>query len=119
VHTTVKTKKNRREKEEDSFTSSSEEDEKPKKHRMRKVVEYQVTQVISKASGLNLVSLPVKETRRGQTNFLLDSGATLTLIKIGKLKGDTQVRKEKMTLTGVTGHKIHTLGKIRATVIVR
>jgi len=51
-------------------------------------------------------------------NFLLDTGATLTLIKVGHLKGDTLIHEKQLALTGVTGHKLYTLGKIRATVIL-
>ncbi|XP_071571270.1 uncharacterized protein [Temnothorax nylanderi] len=49
-------------------------------------------------------------------DFLVDSGATLTLIKVGNLKGKTMVREKRLALTGVTGHQIHALGKIKATV---
>jgi len=51
-------------------------------------------------------------------SFLLDTGATLTLIKVGHLKGNTLIREKQLALTGVTGHKIYTLGKIKATIIV-
>jgi len=50
---------------------------------------------------------------------LLDTGATLIFIKIGNLKGDKKIRDEQIALTGVTGHKIYTLGKIRATIPLR
>jgi len=62
------------------------------------------------------VTLPIKETKRGETRFLLDTGATLTLVKIDNLKGETKMRDERITLTRVTGHTIYTLGKIRATI---
>ncbi|KAL6268001.1 hypothetical protein P5V15_001079 [Pogonomyrmex californicus] len=48
-------------------------------------------------------------------SFLLDTDATLTLIKVENLKGDTLMRKNRLALTRVTGHKIHTLG-ISATI---
>ncbi|KAL6263058.1 hypothetical protein P5V15_005855 [Pogonomyrmex californicus] len=51
-------------------------------------------------------------------NFLLDTGATLTLVKVRNLKGNTPVREKQIALTGVTGHKIHTLRRIRATIIL-
>jgi len=51
-------------------------------------------------------------------SFLLDTGATLTLIKVGYLKGNTLIREKQLVLTGVNGHKIYTLGKIKATVIL-
>jgi len=49
----------------------------------------------------------------------LDTEATLTLIKLRNLKDDTPMREERMVLTGITGHKIHTIGKIRATIPLR
>jgi len=81
------------------------------------VREHQITQMTkSRANiGLDLVMLSINETKKGKTSFLLDTGATLTLVKIGNLKGDTKMRDERIALTGVTGHKIYTLGKIRAT----
>jgi len=51
-------------------------------------------------------------------NFLLDIGATLTLIKVGHLKGDTLIHEKQLVLTGVTEHKIYTLGKVKATIIL-
>jgi len=35
------------------------------------------------------------------------------------LKDETPMREERMALTGVTRHKIHTIGKIRATIPLR
>ncbi|XP_012529181.1 uncharacterized protein K02A2.6-like [Monomorium pharaonis] len=42
--------------------------------------------------------------------------ATITLLKVGNLKSETPIHEECMTLTGVTGHKIHTLRKLRSTI---
>jgi len=49
----------------------------------------------------------------------LDTGATLTLIKLGNLKDEISMREERMVLTEVTGHKIHTIGKIKTTIPLR
>jgi len=38
---------------------------------------------------------------------------TFILVKIGNLKCDTKVQDERIALTGVTGYKIYTFGKIR------
>jgi len=46
-------------------------------------------------------------------------GAILIFVKFGNLKGDTKMRDERIALTGVTGHKIYTLGKIRAIIRLR
>jgi len=50
-------------------------------------------------------------------SFLLDTGAILILIKIRHLKEDTLIREKQLAFTGMTGHKIYTVSKIRATVI--
>ncbi|XP_071580550.1 uncharacterized protein [Temnothorax nylanderi] len=114
----VRKKKSRETSDESSSSSGSEEDERPRKNKARAAKEYQVSQITGKHNihTLNLITLPIQEAKKGKTNFLLDSGAILTLIKVGNLKGDTMVREKRLTLTGVTGHKIHTLGKIKATV---
>lgn len=101
-----------------SFSSSSDEEERPKNKTTRTMQEYQVTQVTRKphaSTGLDLVTLPIQEAKSGKMSFLLDTEATLTLMKVGTLKSDTQMREERLALTEVTGHKIYILGKIRAT----
>lgn len=88
------------------------------KIKRRIVRKYQVTQVSRKphvSTGLDLVTLPIQEAKSGKMSFLLDTEATLTLMKVGTLKSDTQMREECLALTQVTGHKIYTLGEIRAT----
>jgi len=49
----------------------------------------------------------------------LDTRAILTLIKLRNLKDKTLKREERMVLIGVTGHKIHTISKIRTTIPLR
>ncbi|XP_039315510.1 uncharacterized protein LOC113006333 [Solenopsis invicta] len=116
---TGKTHRNK-ESDESSYSSSDSEEERGKKRaRERTVREHQVTQVTCKQrnhNGLDLITLPVREATKETLSLLLDTGATITLIKVGSLKGETKMREERMTLTGVTGHKIHTIGKIRATI---
>lgn len=56
----------------------------------------------------------MQETKKGKINLLVDTDATIILIKIGKIKGERKIRDERMALVGATGHKIHTLDKIRA-----
>jgi len=119
VNTTVKVRKSKLPmRSEESFSSSSDEEEKPKTKATRAAREHQVTQVTDSGTGagLHFITLPIQETKKGKMSFLLDTGATLTLIKVGHLKGDTLIREKQLALTGVTGHKIYTLGKIRATV---
>ncbi|KAL6254796.1 hypothetical protein P5V15_014130 [Pogonomyrmex californicus] len=120
INTAVIMKKNKQQKRSDdlSFTSSGddEEEEKPRTKITRAVCEHQMTQVNTPHTNatLDLITLPMRETKKGKTSFLLDTSATLTLIKVGNLKGNTLMHEERLALTGVTGHKIHTLGKIRA-----
>jgi len=113
-----KTSKSRYESDDSTFSSSGDEENRSVKKTTRAVREHQITQITKPRAntGLDLVTLPINETKRGRTSFLLDTGATLTLVKIGNLKGDTKMRDERIALTGVTGHKIYTLGKIRATI---
>ena len=48
--------------------------------------------------------------------MLFHSGTTVSLIKVKNLKGDTTIYKEKITLVGITGHKVYTIGKMHATI---
>ncbi|XP_070526497.1 uncharacterized protein [Cardiocondyla obscurior] len=82
------------------------------------VRKHQVSQMMTqeKARGLKFITLPVNEAKQKKITFLLDSGATITIIKVGKLKGNTPLNEHKLTLTGVTGHKAITLGRIKATI---
>jgi len=50
--------------------------------------------------------------------MLYDSGSTISLIKLKTLKDDPLIYENKIALTGITGHKIHTLGKVYATINV-
>jgi len=46
------------------------------------------------ATELHFITLPIQETKKDRMSFLLDTGATLTLIKVGHLKGDTLIREK-------------------------
>ncbi|EFN69991.1 Retrovirus-related Pol polyprotein from transposon 412, partial [Camponotus floridanus] len=48
--------------------------------------------------------------------MLYDSGSTISLIKLKNLKDDALIYEEKTALTGISGHKIYTLGKLYATI---
>ncbi|KAL6252063.1 hypothetical protein P5V15_010194 [Pogonomyrmex californicus] len=67
-------------------------------------------------NGLELVTLPIKKIKKGKATFLLDTGAILTLMKIRNFKSETPVREKRIALIGMTGHKIHTLGKVKLTI---
>jgi len=94
VNNTVKIRKNKSQAVSDeSFSSSSDEEEKSKTKTKRVAREHQVTQVIDSSSsiGLHFITLSIQETKKGRMNFLLDTDATLTLIKVGHLKGNTLI----------------------------
>jgi hypothetical protein len=48
--------------------------------------------------------------------MLYDSGATISLIKVKHLKGETEIYNDKITLVGITGHKAKTIGKMYANI---
>lgn len=48
--------------------------------------------------------------------MMFDSGATVSLIKVRNLKGETKIKRKKITLIGITGHKAHTIGMMQATI---
>lgn len=112
VNTAVKSRK-KKVKIETTASSSSEDEDKPKKNKMRAVKEYQVMGQTYIPNGLDLITLSIEEDKKGRMSFFLDSGATLLA-----LKGDTPMKKERTALTGVTGHQMYTLGKIKATVML-
>lgn len=108
INTTIKARRKSTNKENDKtlYSSNGEYEEegervKTKTKKMCAIQEYQITQVMSMphSNSLNLVTLTVREARKGKISFLLDIGATITFIKIGKLKGKTQMHKERMALT--------------------
>jgi len=48
--------------------------------------------------------------------MLYDSGSTISLIKLRQLKDDALIYENKIALTGITGHKVYTIGKTYATI---
>jgi len=48
--------------------------------------------------------------------MLYDSGSTISLIKLKLLRDDALIYENKIALTGITGHKIYTIGKTYATI---
>lgn len=98
--------------------SSDEEDKEETKQR-RPAVEYHVSHMKHAPrthTGLDLVTLPMRESKKGKINLLFDTGAAISLIKVKHLKGETLITEDKIALTGVTGHKVHTIGRINATI---
>ncbi|XP_029659455.1 uncharacterized protein LOC115233278 [Formica exsecta] len=98
---------------------SSDEEERNERKSHRPAIEYQVSHFKNTPhiqTGLDLVTLPMREAKREKINLLFDTGAAISLIKVKHLKGETLIKEEKITLTGVTGHKICTIGKFKATI---
>ncbi|KAL6264169.1 hypothetical protein P5V15_004249 [Pogonomyrmex californicus] len=117
--TKTKRDKPRRESADSALSSSSgEESDRPKARVTRMARKYQVAEVTrgEARNGLELITLLIKEVKKGKATFLLDTGATLILIKIENFKSETPVHEKRIALTGVTGHKIHTLGKVKLTI---
>ncbi|XP_070530031.1 uncharacterized protein [Cardiocondyla obscurior] len=114
----ARTSRNRKETSRSKESGSESEEERQRPRVIRAAREYQVANIATKevSNGLKLITLDVEQAKKGRLNLLVDSGATITLIKVGNLKEDTPIIEEKMALTGVTGHKINTIGKIRATI---
>ena len=106
-----------RKKKNSGSESSSEDERKTAGKKDKRAQTYQVAQVTRAAqpsSGLDQITLPIQETRSGEINMLFDSGATLSLIKVKNLKGKTRISPEKITLAGITGHKMYTIGSMQA-----
>lgn len=64
---------------------SSDEDEREEKNKTTRALEYQVTHVRQRAqekTGLDLITLPIREAKHGKKNMIYDSGAIISLIKV-------------------------------------
>jgi len=48
--------------------------------------------------------------------MLYDSGSTISLIKLRQLKDDVLIYDKRIALTGITEHKVYTIGKTYATI---
>lgn len=62
-------------------------------------------------TGLDLLSLPVRKAAKKRVEFLFDTGATISLIKLKTFKGDVKIYEKEIKLIGITDHAIMTLGK--------
>ncbi|KAM0727545.1 Retrovirus-related Pol polyprotein from transposon 412 [Formica fusca] len=58
----------------------------------------------------------MRQAKDGKIQMLYVSGSTISLIKLKHLKDDTLIHEGKIALTGITGHKVHTIGKMYATI---
>ncbi|KAM0732490.1 Retrovirus-related Pol polyprotein from transposon 412 [Formica fusca] len=60
----------------------------------------------------------MRQAKDEKLRMLCDSGSTISLIKLKQLKDDTLIYEDKIALTGITGHKVHTIGKMYAAIKV-
>ncbi|CAL1680933.1 unnamed protein product [Lasius platythorax] len=75
----------------------SDEDERDK-NKTARALKYQIThmqRIPQGSAGLYLITLPIRETKCGQINMFYDSGATISLIMVKHLKGETVIYKDK------------------------
>ncbi|KAL6264294.1 hypothetical protein P5V15_004394 [Pogonomyrmex californicus] len=89
----------------------------------RPASDYRVTHVKGTSlvnTGLSAITLPIAEAKGRKINFLFDTGASATIIKLKQildLLDHVLIYEEKIKkLTGITGHEIITLGKTHITV---
>ncbi|XP_036141761.1 uncharacterized protein LOC118645219 [Monomorium pharaonis] len=102
-------------------TASSDESSSDDASSSRTADAYRVTHVKharGSDTGLDMITLPVREAERGKIEFLFDTGSTVSLIKLKTLKGQTKIRDEHIKLTGITGHSIMTLGRTSVNVVM-
>lgn len=112
----------RNKKIEDSGASDSDSEGEESTPRTRTAAEYRVTHIKKKTpigTGLDFVIIPVRVAERGKINFLFDTGAKISFLKLKFFKGTAQIHEEKIKLIGVTGHTISTLGRTYVTIPLR
>ncbi|KAL6256621.1 hypothetical protein P5V15_012732 [Pogonomyrmex californicus] len=86
---------------------------------LRPASEYRVAHVKGTSlvnTGLNAITLPIAEAKGRKINFLFDTGASATIIKLKHVLDHVLIYEEKTKLTGITGHEIITLGKTHVTI---
>ncbi|KAL6417130.1 hypothetical protein ACFW04_012963 [Cataglyphis niger] len=115
-----KTKRKNFRVEKTTANNSTEEKNNPMK-KTQPAAEYWVTHIKEAPRNrakneLLLVTIPMQQIKNEEIQMLYDSGSTISLIKLKHLKDNTPIQKEKIALTGVTGHKIYTIGKMYGTI---
>ncbi|KAL6263000.1 hypothetical protein P5V15_005796 [Pogonomyrmex californicus] len=109
----------RRENPAKNFKSKKNEIGESKPTVPRLASEYRVAHVKGTSlanTGLNAITLPITEATGRKINFLFDTSASATIIKLKHLLDHVLIYEEKTKLTGITGHEIITLGKTHITV---
>ncbi len=103
-------------------SSNSEGERKDDKRRQpRPASEYQIAHIndtphTQTRQELLIVKLPIQEAKNNSVNMLYDSGSIVSLIKLKNLKGNALIYEDKITLTGITGHHVHTIGRVHTTI---
>ncbi|XP_020294606.1 uncharacterized protein LOC109860138 [Pseudomyrmex gracilis] len=106
----------RKSRSDNSESLSDEEDNGKGKKKSVSVAELQVAELNAAQAVLDLVTVPMREAKKGEAELLYNTGATVTLIKKKYLKRKTPAEKTSTKLTGVTGHQACVIGKITATI---
>jgi len=112
-------KQRHRKRDSESASSNSEsEHEQAKQRQPRPALEYRVTHIKETTTEPQLLwtRIPIREAANRKVNMLYDSGSTISLIKLKQLRDDALIYENKIALTGITGHKIYTIGKMYATI---
>jgi len=106
----------RRHESESSDSNSESKTDQAKQRQPRPALQYRVTHIKEVTSEPQLLwtRLPVCEAANGKIDMLYDS--TISLVKLRQLKDDALIYENKIALTGITGHKVYTIGKTYATI---
>ncbi|KAL6252276.1 hypothetical protein P5V15_015248 [Pogonomyrmex californicus] len=99
----------RRENSAKNFKDKKSETGEDKSTVPRPASEYRVAHVkgtLLVNTGLNAITLPIAEAKGRKINFLFDTGASATIIKLKHVLNHVLIYEEKIKLTGITGHEI-------------
>ncbi|XP_020295120.1 uncharacterized protein LOC109860450 [Pseudomyrmex gracilis] len=99
-------KQNKKQTQSDNSDSFENEDRSNKKKKAITMAELQITEVNATQAGLDVVKLPIQETKREKAELLYDTEASVSLIKKKCLKGKTPAELTSVELTGVTGQSL-------------
>jgi len=113
-----KRQRHRKRNSESTGSNSESEHDQAKQRQPKPALEYRVTHIKEVTSEPQLLwtRLPIREAANGKINMLYDSGSTISLIKLRQLRDDALIYERKIALTGITGHKIYTIGKTYTTI---
>jgi len=109
-----------RKKSTNSASNSKEEQEEARKKQPQPALEYRVTHIkdlpAPTKDELLQITLPIREVKNGKLNMLYDSDMIDNFFNQIKKSNSALIYEEKIALTGISGHKVYTLGKMYATI---